>query len=74
MSQLGFAPRLGLKGIIIGAHADHKTSDFFFPRVQSLETRDLPWENRIKPIHSYGEIAAYTGAVILAASLAYSLI
>ena len=67
---------IGMQGlrVIIGAHADHKTADFFFPRVQSLETRDLPWENRIKPMHSYGEFALYAAAFVGAASLALALI
>jgi hypothetical protein len=74
MSQMGFAPRIGAKDIIIGAHADHRTADYFFPRTQSLESRDLPWENRLKPVHSYGELAIYTAAVVIAASLALSFI
>jgi hypothetical protein len=52
---------------IIGAHADHRTSDFFFPRVQSLETRDMPWENRIGRMHSWLEIGVYGFALLCAA-------
>jgi hypothetical protein len=51
---------------IIGAHADHRTSDFFFPRVQSLESRDLPWEKRIGRMHSWLEIGTYAFALLSA--------
>lgn len=70
MSAIG----IGRQRLTIGAHADHKTSDFFFPRVQSLETRDLPWENRSKRLYSYGELAFYAGACLLIASLTLSFI
>jgi hypothetical protein len=57
----------------IGAHADHKTTDFFFPRVQSLETRDLPWEKRTTRLYSWFEIGVYTAAFISAGSVAVAL-
>jgi hypothetical protein len=59
---------------IIGAHADHKTTDFFFSRVQSLETRDLPWENRIGRMHSWLEIGSYGCAFFCAAVAAIVMI
>jgi hypothetical protein len=54
---------------IIGAHADHKTTDFFFARVQSLDIRDLPWERRIPRMHSWLEIGVYGMALICGAAV-----
>jgi hypothetical protein len=46
--------------ILIGAHADYRQQDFFFPRTQSAPMRDAEWESRIRPMHSWGEIALYS--------------
>jgi len=59
---------------IIGAHADHRTSDFFFPRMQSLETRDTPWERRIRPLIPWHQYAAYATALVLAGAIGMYLI
>jgi len=36
--------------ICIGAHADFRREDFVFARTQSIEMRDLEWEDRLKPL------------------------
>jgi hypothetical protein len=52
--------------ILIGAHADYRPQDFYFSRTQSLPMRDAEWESRIKPMHSWSEIALYsTGLFVL---------
>lgn len=52
---------------IICAHADHRRSDFIFPRTQSLTMRAAPWENRIRPMRSWGQIATYSAILFLTA-------
>jgi len=69
MSQIGITRSFGARGIIIGAHADHRTTDFFFPRTQSLELREMPWERRIKPMRSYAQIATYAAVSVVALSM-----
>jgi hypothetical protein len=69
--SLGRAPS---RRVTIGAHADHRTTDFFFPRVQSLETRDLPWERRTGRIYSWFEIGGYTAALVGAGAVAVAMI
>lgn len=53
---------------IICAHADHRRSDFIFPRTQSLTMRAAPWDNRIRPMRSWSQIATY-GAILTLAAL-----
>ncbi len=53
---------------IICAHADHRRSDFIFPRQQSLTMRAAPWEKRIRPMRSWSEIALYGSVFFLAAT------
>jgi hypothetical protein len=64
MSAAGLArrPEIGLR---ISAQADYRRSDFIFPRTQSLAFRDMPWEGRLRPRRSWGEIGTY--AVIFCA-------
>jgi hypothetical protein len=64
----------GARGSIIGAHADHRTTDYFFPRVQSLELRDVPWERRLKPVRSYSQMATYAAVLALAVSVTFAFI
>jgi hypothetical protein len=59
----GSAPK---KSRVIGAHADFRPEDFRFARTQSRRLSESRWESRIKPMHSWGEIALYaTGGVVL---------
>ena len=53
---------------IICAHADHRRSDFIFPRQQSLVMRAAPWERRIRPLRSWSEIAIYGFLLFVAAT------
>lgn len=73
MSAAGIYP-FAKRARVIGAHADHNRADFVFLRTQSLTLRDLPWEDRIKPMKSWGEIALYGGATVLGAVLLVSLL
>jgi len=57
-----------------GAHADYNRADFIFLRTQSPVLRDLPWEERIKPMKSWSEIAMYSGATAFGAVLLVSLL
>ena len=45
--------------MLVAFDSSYRLADFFFPRVQSLESRDLPWESRIKPMRSWLEIGLY---------------
>lgn len=74
MSQLEFAPRFGAKDFTIGAHADHKTSDYFFPRVQSLEMRATPWERRLRPQYSWMQLGGYAAMLLVATSVSLAFI
>jgi hypothetical protein len=58
--------------ILIGAHADYRKEDFFFPRTQSLPMRDAEWESRIKPMHSWSEIALYSAGIFALCAVAVS--
>jgi hypothetical protein len=70
MSSIGFNARCP----IVGAHADHRTTDFFFPRTQSLEIRNLPWERRIKPLIPVQRVALQAFVVLAAAVLTFSIV
>jgi hypothetical protein len=54
--------------MVISAHADYRPEDFYFARTQSVTLRAAKWESRIKPMHSWSEIALY-GAGLLGAFL-----
>lgn len=58
----------------ISAHADYRPQDFYFSRTQSQALRAATWESRIRPMHSWSEIALYSAGVfavlVLAASFA----
>lgn len=74
MSSIGWAQN-GAGIQIVGAHADHKTSDFFFSRVQSLELRDTPWERRIKPpLIPVQRVALQVLVVLSAAIFAFAIV
>jgi hypothetical protein len=77
MSAIGItggptAYRKKRRPILIGAHADHRQEDFFFPRTQSLPMRDAEWESRIKPMHSWSEIALYSAGIFALCAVAVS--
>lgn len=74
MSSIGWAQNsAGIK--IVGAHADHKTTDFFFPRTQSPEVRDMPWERRIKPpLIPVQRVALQVLVVLSAAVFAFAIV
>jgi hypothetical protein len=37
-----------------GVHADYRRDDYIFPRTQSLEMRELSWEERLPRIGHWG--------------------
>jgi hypothetical protein len=70
MSAIGLSRR-GTVPNLIGAHADFRPQDFRFPRTQSRSLSELEWGKRIKPMHSWGEIALYAmGATVFLAAVA----
>ena len=52
------------RAAVIGAHADYRPEDFFFARTQSVALRAAKWESRIRPMHSWSEIALYSAGLI----------
>ena len=44
----------------ICAHADYRRDDYIFARTQSLLTRALEWESRLKPKRHWGSNAVAT--------------
>ena len=60
MSAIGLPRGRDQSGVLlIGAHADFRHQDFFFPRTQSPGFRDAAWESRIRPMLSWSEILLY---------------
>lgn len=53
--------------VLVGAHADFRLEDYFFPRTQSPSLSRLKWESRIKPMHSWGEFVVYGVETLLGA-------
>lgn len=45
---------LGKEPLYAGVHADYRRDDYIFPRTQSLEMRELPWEERVSPLKHWG--------------------
>ena len=37
-----------------GVHADYRRDDYVFPRTQSLQMRELKWEERMQPLKHWG--------------------
>ena len=77
MSALGISARHAAykpRVMVIGAHADYRPEDFFFARTQSSALREAKWESRIKPMHSWSEIALYIVGfiVVFAAALRFA--
>ena len=54
------APLLRNDDGCICAHADYRRDDYIFPRTQSLLTRALEWESRLKPKRPWGSDAVAT--------------
>ena len=65
-----YKPRI----MVIGAHADYRPEDFFFARTQSVSLREAKWESRIRPMHTWSEIALYSAGLIaiLIAALSFA--
>ena len=66
MSAIGQAPKAKL---LISSHSDYRREDFIFARTQSCAMRQMPWDNRIKPLRSWDSILypvlGVAGAVLL---------
>ncbi len=73
MSAIGVVSGATKSGLI-GARAEFRRSDYYFPRTQSTAMRDLPWENRVKPIRSWNRVAAYTAVAVTIGALAANMI
>ncbi|HUJ02877.1 MAG TPA: hypothetical protein VLW75_04505 [Rhizomicrobium sp.] len=73
MSAAGIFP-FERRARVIGAHADYNRADFLFLRTQSLNLRDLPWEERLKPLKSWSEIAAYWSVALFGVVLLATLV
>ncbi len=76
MSAIGLSggPIERLRPRIISSHAEHRRSDFVFPRQQSLAMRDTPWGDRIKPLTSWSQIGTYGAVMLVATALLATLI
>jgi hypothetical protein len=61
------------KGFVIGAHADFRRDDFYFPRMQSQNFREARWESRIRPMLSWSEIILYGVGGLLIVIVAISV-
>jgi hypothetical protein len=73
MSAIGL-PAHRIAPRIISAHADYRHSDFFFLRTQSQETRDAPWERRLRPRKTWSELGSYAGVALGVVIVATALI
>lgn len=60
--------------MVISAHADYRPQDFYFARTQSPALRAAKWESRIRPMHSWSELALYASGltVVLALFVAFA--
>ena len=69
MSAIGYsAPRT--RDFHVSAAADWRHEQLVFARQQSLAMRQMPWENRAKPLRSWGFlIATWASAAVLALAL-----
>ena len=77
MSAIGLSGNArvsGGKGRVIGAHADFRPEDFRFRRQQSRLLSEAKWESRIQPMHSWSEIALYSGAAVVLVMAIVSMI
>ena len=63
MSAIGISGSGFTKGPVrISAQAEYRPQDFTFARTQSLALRAAEWETRIRPMHSWSELAFYGAA------------
>ena len=69
MSAIGYsAPRR--RDFHVSAAADWRHEQLVFARQQSLATRQMPWENRAKPLRSWGSlVATWASAAVLALTM-----
>ena len=76
MSAIGISsgPATCIPRRIISAHAEHRRSDFVFQRTQSPSFRDTPWDHRLKPLRTWGEIGAYGSSIVAAITLLTALL
>lgn len=76
MSAIGISngPAIRIPRRIISAHADYRRSDFVFQRTQSPSLRDAPWDRRLKPLRTWGEIGAYGSGIVAAITLLTALL
>jgi len=63
------------KGFIISAYADYRHDSLVFARMQSQTLRELEWENRLKPLTSWGALLSRfaIGASLVGVVLAFVL-
>jgi hypothetical protein len=73
MSAIGVASGATKSGVI-GARAEFRRSDYYFPRTQSSAMRDLPWADRTKPIRSWDRMAAFAAVAVTIGALAVNVI
>lgn len=66
------AVKVEKQGYTIGAHADFRREDFYFPRMQSRSMRETPWGERTRRMKSWSELAGL-GALLGIASVALLL-
>jgi len=73
MSAIGLSGGSASGFRAIGSRADFRPEHFRFARTQSRALRDIKWESRIKPLHSWSEILLYVagGIVVTVALLSF---
>jgi hypothetical protein len=73
MSAIGISNDAS-KSRIIGATAEFRRSDYYFPRTQSAAMRELPWAHRSQPIRSWDRVAGYAAVAVTIGALALNVI
>jgi hypothetical protein len=58
----------------IGAHADYRLQDYYFPRTQSRAMNAVKWGSRIKPMLSWSEIMLRGLLIALLSMATFSLV
>ena len=73
MSAIGLTGGSASSFRAIGSRADFRHEHFHFARTQSRALREVKWEARIKPLHSWSEILLYVagGIVVTVALLSF---
>jgi hypothetical protein len=57
------------KNFAISAYADYRHDMMVFSRVQSQQLRNMEWEGRIKPLHSWISLLGRGAAVLTLAGV-----